>query len=57
MIKKYEHDDKKYEKCGIRYKVCDCCFEQINVKADLIEYKYLCCNKNYQKAFDGNLKT
>ena len=27
-----------------------------NFKYDLIEYKCLCCNKNYQKKFDENLK-
>ena len=26
------------------------------MKNDLIEYKYLCCNKSYQKKFDENLK-
>ena len=27
----------------------ECCLEYKNVKHDLIEYKCLCCNKNYQK--------
>ena len=27
-----------------------------NIKDDLIEYICLCCNKNYQKTFDENLK-
>ena len=40
---------------GIKYKDCDCCLEYTNVDYDL-KYKYLCCNKNYQKAFDENLK-
>ena len=26
-----------------------CCLEYTNIKDDLIEYKCLCCNKNYQK--------
>ena len=30
--------------------------EYTNSKDDLIEYKCLCCNKNYQKKFDENLK-
>ena len=30
--------------------------EYTNIKVDLIEYKCLCCNKNYQKKFDENLK-
>ena len=31
-------------------------FEYKNVKDDLIEYKCLCCNRDYQKKFDENLK-
>ena len=27
-----------------------------NIKDDLIEYNCLCCDKNYQKTFDENLK-
>ena len=45
---KYPHNDKKCETCRIKYKVCDCFLECTNVKDDLIEYKCLCCNKNYQ---------
>ena len=48
---KYGHDNKKYETFGIKYK--ECCR---NVKDDLIECKCLCCNKNYQRKFDENLK-
>ena len=51
---KYEHDNKKCETCGIKYKDCECCLEYANVKADLIEYKCLCWNKNYQKKFNKN---
>ena len=47
---------KTCETCGIKYKDCDCFFEYINFKENLIEYKCLCCNKNYQKKFDENLK-
>ena len=32
------------------------CIEYTNVKDNLIEYKCLCCNKNYQIRFDENLK-
>ena len=32
------------------------CLEYTNNKDDLIEYKYLSCNWNYQKKFDRNLK-
>ena len=28
----------------------------MNFKDDLIEYKCLCCNKNYQRKFDERLK-
>ena len=45
---------KKCQICGI--KVFECCLEYINAKDDLIECKHLCCNKNYQKKFDENLK-
>ena len=53
---KNEHDNEKYEKCGIKYKDYDCFFEDANFKNDLMEYKYLCCNKNYQEKFDENFK-
>ena len=36
---KFEHDDKKCETCGIKYKYCDCFLEYTNFKDDLIEYK------------------
>ena len=45
---KYWHDDKKFETCRIKYKHCDCFRECTNFKDDLIEYKCLYCNKNYQ---------
>ena len=51
-----EHDNKKSEMCGIKYKDCDSFFEYTNFKDNLIEYKCLCCNKNYQKKFGENLK-
>ena len=44
---KYGHDDKKCGTCGIKFKYCEFCVEYINLKDDLIEYKCLCCNKNY----------
>ena len=49
---KFGHDDKKCETCGIKYKYCDYFLEYMNFKDDLIEYKYLCCNKNDQNKFD-----
>ena len=39
------------QKCE-KYKCCDCFLEF----DDLIEYKSLCCNKNYQQKFDEKLK-
>ena len=53
---KYGHDDKKCEICRIKYKYCDCFLEYINFKEDLMEYKCLCCNNNYQHKFDEKLK-
>ena len=48
----------------MKYKDCDCFFEYINFKDDLIEHKFLCCNKieqdvttlSNQKKFDQKLK-
>ena len=45
----------KFAKLNIS-KYCNCLLEYINYKDDSIEYKCLCCNKNYQKKFDGKLK-
>ena len=53
---KYEHNDKKCEICRIQYKYCDCFLEYSNFNDDLIEYKCLCCNKNYKQKFDEKLK-
>ena len=39
----------KNVKCGIKYKDFEHCHKYTNVKNNLTEYKYLCCNKNYQK--------
>ena len=50
------HDNQNCETCGITYKVCDCFFENTNFKDDIIEFKYLCCNKNFQQNFDEKLK-
>ena len=53
---KFRCDDKKCETCGIEYKYFDCFLEYMHFKNDLIEYKCLCCNKNYQHKFDEKLK-
>ena len=34
----------------------DCFLEYTNFEEDLVEYKCVCCNKNYQKKFDEKLK-
>ena len=44
------------ETCGITYETCDSFLEYTNFKDNLIECKYLCCNKNYQQKFDEKLK-
>ena len=53
---KYEHDDKKCETFGMKYKYCDCFLEYTNFTDDLIEYRWLRCNENYQLKFDEKLK-
>ena len=44
---KYGHDNEKCETWGIKYKDFECCLAYKNLIDDLIEYKFLCCNKNY----------
>ena len=46
---KYGHDNKKCEISRINYKNCECFYEYTNFKDNLIKYKCLFCNKNYQK--------
>ena len=41
---------------GIKYKDFKWFLEYTKVKDDLIEYKCLCCNRNYQQLRDENLK-
>ena len=53
---KYGYGEKKSEICGIKYKYCNCFVESTNFKDDLIEYKCLCCNKNYKHKFDEKLR-
>ena len=40
----------------VKYNYCDCFLEYTNFKDDLIEYKCLVCNKNFQSKFDEKLK-
>ena len=44
--------DQKCENCGIKYNYFNCFLEYTNFKDNLIEYKCLCCNKNYQQKFN-----
>ena len=53
---KYGHDNKKCETFGNKYIDYGCCLEHTSVKDDLIEYKFLYFNKNYQETFYENLK-
>ena len=53
---KLGHEYKKCETCGIKNKYFDCFLEDPNFKDNLIEYKCLCCKKNYQHRFDEKLK-
>ena len=56
IVGKLGRDDKKIETFGIKYKYWDCFLEYTNFKDDLIEYKCLCCNNNYQRKFEEKLK-
>ena len=53
---KYGHNDKKCQTCRIKYKQCNFFLEYTNFKDNLIEYKCLCCNKNYLQKFNEKLK-
>ena len=53
---KNEHGNKTCETRGIKCKDYECLLECTNLKDDFIEYKYLCCNENYNKNFDENQK-
>ena len=48
-----EHDYKKFETCGIKYKYCNCFLEYTDFKDDLIKYK---CNTFYQQKYNEKLK-
>ena len=52
---KYGQVDIKCETCGIKYKNCPCFLENTNVKDNLIEYRCLCCYKDY-KAWQAALE-
>ena len=56
ITRKYGHDDKKCKTFGIEYKYSHYFLEYTNFKDHLVEYKYLCSNKNYHHRFDEKLK-
>ena len=56
IICKFGQVNKICETCVIEYKYCGCFLKYNNFKNDLIEYKCLCCNKNYQHKFDEKSK-
>ena len=43
-------------KCKQRPKYCDLFSKYIKFTDDLVKYKCLCCQKNYQQKFDEKLK-
>ena len=47
---------KQVKTCGVKYKYYDCFLKHANFKHDLIEYKYLSCNKSYQRTFNKKFK-
>ena len=53
---KYRCNHKKCKTCGIKYKDWDCFLEYTNFKDDLMEYRRLCCNNNYEKELYENSK-
>ena len=53
---KLGHHDIKCEKCGIKYKYCDCFLQYTNFEDGLIECKCSICNKSCQQKFDEKLK-
>ena len=55
MIKNVKHLELK-ESVGnnLEIKCCNCFFEYVNFKDDLIEFKCLCCSKNYQLSRNVN---
>ena len=48
---KHGHDKGKCKRCGIKYKCCECCLENTNVKNDLGVYKCLLRYFNFKPSF------
>ena len=47
--RRYRHDNETQKTCGID-------LEYKSIRDDLIECRCLCCNKNYEKTYNENLK-
>ena len=59
FIKSNVNKNMKRKKCQIgeiKYKYCDCFLDITNFNDDLIDYKCLYCNKNYNQKFVEKLK-
>ena len=53
---KFGHNENNCETFGIKYNYFVCFLEFKNFKNDLIKFKCLCCNKNYQHKFHEKVK-
>ena len=53
---KHGHHDQECDTYRDQYKYCDCFLECTIFRDELIEFKRLCCNTNYQQKFDEKLK-
>ena len=51
---KYGNDDRKCETCGIKYKYCDCFFEYMNFKDNLIVKNVYVGTKTINKSLMEN---
>ena len=53
---KFGHDDKNLKLAELNINISTVFFEYTNFRDNLIEYKCLCCSKNYQNKFDETLE-
>ena len=51
---KHGHDNKNAKRVELNTKIVSAVLNTQTLKIFLLEYKCLCCNKNYQKKFDKN---
>ena len=47
MKYKYGHDNKKCEKCKIKYKDCECHLEYTNANDNLVVFRCICYKRDY----------